>query len=418
MTTTTDLNGLFKDVYADKLVTLIPENALLVKEIPFESRAKQLGNKYHQPVVVNMEHGVTYAAADAGAFALNAAISMKTQDATVQGAQMVLRSTMDYEAAARAASGKNAFYDSTGLQVENMMGSLTKRLELSMWYGASPTGLGLVDSHAAGTATTCTLTFAAAGWAGGIWAGCENATLDIFKVSDNTKVNTTASVIVTSYDSSARTMLITGVAADITAIVAMAGADTYVRFAGAVGNEMSGIDRILTASGSIFGIDNSVYNLWKGSTYAVGGALTFLALQNAMAIAVERGGLDEKVKVYINPKKWTTLLNDQAALRKYDSSYKTTSFEQGANSLKFYGQSGEMEIVAHPFIKEGEGFILPVKRIRRIGAQDIGFEIPGSKTGEIFTQLQSNAGFEYRLYSNQAIIAETPAKLVKLTGIS
>ena len=102
MTTTTDLNGLFKEVYGDTIIELIPENALLVKEIPFTKKTKQLGNKYHQPVIVSMEHGVTYAGADAGAFTLNAPISMKTQDASVQGAQMVLRSALDYESAARA----------------------------------------------------------------------------------------------------------------------------------------------------------------------------------------------------------------------------------------------------------------------------------------------------------------------------
>lgn len=418
MTTTTDLSGIFKEVYGSELVNLIPENALLVKDIPFSAREKQLGNTYHQPVVVTMEHGVTYAGAEAGAFNLNAAISMKTKDATVQGAQMVLRSALDYESAARASGSRSAFMDATQLQVENMMSSINKRLELSMWYGQSATGLGVVDSHAAGTATTCTLTFLAASWAGGIWAGCENAQIDLFKVSDNTKVNTTGALTIVSYDSTARTMVVSGVAGDITAVVAMAGNDTYVRFFGANGSEMTGVDKIVTNAGSLFGIDASAYNLWKGSSYAVGGALTFAALQAATALAAERGGLDEEVKVYVNPKKWSALLNEQANLRKYDSSYKTTVVDQGSQNIKFYGQTGVINIVAHPFIKEGEAFVLPVKRIKRIGAQDVSFEIPGSKTGEIFRQLENQAGFEYRLYSNQAIIAETPAKLVKLTGIS
>lgn len=418
MTTTTDLNGLFKEVYNDTLGSLIPEAAILTKMIKFETREKQLGGKYHQPVVVAQEHGVTYAAADAGAFALNAPISMQTRDATVDGAQMLLRSALSYEAAARATGSKNAFADATSLQVENMMSSLTKRLELSMWYGQSATGLGVVDTHTARTATTCTLTFTAASWAGGIWAGAENAQLDLFKVSDHTKINTNGAVSVVSYNTSDRTMVISGVAADITAIVAMAGNDSYVRFYGANGTEMVGIDKIITGTGTIFGIDNSVYNLWKGSTYAVGGAISFAALQNATAVAVERGGLDEETTVFVNPKKWTVLLNEQAALRSYDSSYKSAQFDAGSNSLTFFGQAGKMNIVAHPYIKEGEAFILPTKRIKRIGAQNISFDIPGRTPGEIFLQLADSAGFEYRLYSNQAIIAETPAKLVKLTGIS
>lgn len=418
MATTTDLSGLFKEVYGNEVVTLVPESALFVKEIPFITREKQLGNKYHQPVIVQMEHGVTYAGADAGAFTLNSAISMKTQDAQVQGAQMVLRSTLDYEAAARAAGSKSAFMDATQLQVENMLQSLTKRLELSILYGNNATGLGLVDSHTAGTATTCTLTFAAAGYAAGIWAGTENAQLDIFKVSDNTKVNTNGPITIISFDTSARTMLVTGIAADITAIVAMAGNDTYVRWYGAAGAEMSGLDKICTNTGTLFNIDASVYNLWKGSTSAVGGAISFSALQTAVAVAVERGGLDEDVDVYLSPKKWGVLLNDQAALRKYDSSYNATTVENGSKTIVFHSQNGTLRIHAHPYVKEGEGFIVPTKRVKRIGAQDISFEIPGSKTGDIFLQLQNSAGFEYRLYSNQAVVCETPAKMVKLTGIS
>lgn len=418
MTTTTDLSGLFKEVYGDSVVSLVPETALFVKEIPFVTREKQLGNKYHQPVIVQMEHGVTYAAADAGAFSLNNAISMKTQDAQVQGAQMVLRSTLDYESAARAAGSKSAFADATQLQVENMLQSLTKRLELSLIYGGNATGLGVVDDTTNVSATSTTLVFTAASWAAGIWAGTENAQLDIFKVADNAKVNANAALVITSIDTTARTITVTGNSADITAIDTYSPTDMYVRFYGASGAEMAGLDKIVTNTGSLFNIDASVYNLWKGSSYAVGGAISFSALQAAVAVAVERGGLDEDVIVYLNPKKWGVLLNDQAALRKYDSSYTAATVENGSKTITFHSQNGTLKIVAHPYVKEGEGFMVPTKRVKRIGAQDISFDIPGSKSGEIFLQLQNSAGFEYRLYSNQAIVCETPAKMVKLTGIS
>lgn len=418
MTTTTDLSGLFKEVYGESVVSLVPESALFVKEIPFVSREKQLGNKYHQPVIVQMEHGVTYAGADAGAFTLNNAISMKTQDAQVQGAQMVLRSTLDYESAARAAGSKSAFADATQLQVENMLQSLTKRLELSLMYGANSTGLGLVDDTANVSGTSTDLIFAAAGWAAGIWAGTENAQLDIFNASTHAKVNTNGALTITSINTTTRTIRVTGVAGDITAIDTLSPTDMYVRFFGAVGAEMAGLDKIVENTGSLFNIDASVYNLWKGSSYAVGGAISFSALQAAVAVAVERGGLDEDVDVYLSPKKWGVLLNDQAALRKYDQSYSAASVENGAKTIVFHSQSGTLRIHAHPYVKEGEGFIVPTKRVKRIGAQDISFDIPGSKSGEIFLQLQNSAGFEYRLYSNQAIVCETPAKLVKLTGIA
>lgn len=50
--TVATLNGLFKEIYADKLENLIPDGVRMLKEIEFVSKDKQLGNNYHQPVVL------------------------------------------------------------------------------------------------------------------------------------------------------------------------------------------------------------------------------------------------------------------------------------------------------------------------------------------------------------------------------
>lgn len=46
------LNGLFKEVYADKLENLIPEGVKLMPRVKFVPRAKQPGNNFHAPVVL------------------------------------------------------------------------------------------------------------------------------------------------------------------------------------------------------------------------------------------------------------------------------------------------------------------------------------------------------------------------------
>ena len=48
-TTTTDLNGLFKEVYSSDLINLIPDESLLVKAIKFQGREHLLGLTYNQP---------------------------------------------------------------------------------------------------------------------------------------------------------------------------------------------------------------------------------------------------------------------------------------------------------------------------------------------------------------------------------
>ena len=45
--TVSTLNGLFKEIYADKLENLIPDGVKLMSSISFSSKEKQLGNLYH-----------------------------------------------------------------------------------------------------------------------------------------------------------------------------------------------------------------------------------------------------------------------------------------------------------------------------------------------------------------------------------
>ena len=58
-------------MYADRMKRLIPEGFKAVNMIPFLPKDRQPGNLYHQPVVLGMEHGVTFADDTEGAFALD-----------------------------------------------------------------------------------------------------------------------------------------------------------------------------------------------------------------------------------------------------------------------------------------------------------------------------------------------------------
>lgn len=50
--TVTTLNGLFQNVYGDKLKNLIPEGTKLLNKIPFGEREKSLGSFYVQSVIL------------------------------------------------------------------------------------------------------------------------------------------------------------------------------------------------------------------------------------------------------------------------------------------------------------------------------------------------------------------------------
>lgn len=427
-TTVADLNGLFKQVYGDEVIELVPEFAIIRKRTKFVRNDQKSGNFYNQPVVVQDEQGASYAPAGSGNFDLNPASTLHMENAQILGSQIAFKAQMDQEAASRAVSGgASAFESATKLQVANVLKAHTKRVELALLYGQSPTGLGVADTSVNTNTTTTVLQFTTASWSDGLWSGMTQTKLNFFKSSDNSLINTNAAIVVSKVDTTNKKLTVTGNQTDISALDSHLGSgDAYCRFYVGTGSlqatpsatvsEAAGIDKILTNTSSIFGIDAATYDLWKANLYNAGGALTLAKLQDAIAQAVGRG-LDEDVTVFVNPKTWANLESDQAALRMYDSSYSKDKVENGSKSITFYSQNGTMEIVAHPFVKEGEAFILPLDQLVRTGATEVTFNIPG-QTDSYFTAQENNMGFFYKSYSNQALLINTPAKCIKIYGIT
>lgn len=419
-TSPSDLTGLFKEAYGDDVINLIPEEAKFIKKVPFVAREKETGNLYHQPVIVAQEHGFTYASPTDGAFALNAAVSMTMQDAQIQGSQMLLRSSLSYDAAARASNSKKAFVKATELLVENMIESMTKRLEIACLYGGSGTtgGLGIAASSSNQSTTTTLITFTAASWAAGIWSGLENAPIQ-FYYGASTLVSSGADSIftVTAVNTNNLTVLVTGTTTGISALdTAISGQTVRVYFNTAYNKEMVGMRTILVNTGTLFNIAAGTYNLWTGNTYsASSGQLTMGKVLSAIALSVDRG-LNEEVDVWVNPKTWANLNSDLAALRMYDSSYSDTKVDNGSQEICYYGMNGKINIIGYNLIKAGEAMWFPSKRVQRIGAQDMSFKTPG-RDDEIFLQMPSNAGFELRNYCDEAVLFTTPPRGGVITGI-
>ena len=123
MATAQDLSALFKEVYGDKLESLIPESSVLLKKIPFR-KSEKLGDKFIQPVLLSSEQGFTYNS-DGTAFSLNDAVTAVMKEAQVDGSELLLRTSISYRHAAKAAEGKGAFANWTKLVVKNMLDSIS-----------------------------------------------------------------------------------------------------------------------------------------------------------------------------------------------------------------------------------------------------------------------------------------------------
>lgn len=396
------LNGLFKEVYADDIVNLIPEGIKILTKIQFSKR-NSLGSNYHQPVILGHEHGVTFAGGDEDAFTLQAAIAGQIKDAQVLGTQMVLRSVLGLAAASRALEGgSKAFQQATKFLVGNMLRSVTKKLEIEMLYGQ----MGYATLNATLSSLNTVATIPAAEWAPGIWAGAEGMPVEI---KDATGATSRGTANVSSVDFSARTVTLDA------AIAGVVSTDViWHRYA--YGKEFAGIHKILTNTGTLFGINATSYTMFRGNSYAAGGVLSYTKIQEAVALAVSKG-LDTDVLVIMNPEVWSDVLTDMSAQRYFDSSYSPSVAEKGSREIKFHGQNGLIEIVPSIYCKLGFAYIISPEDYMRIGSTDVTFNRPG-KDGEFFRDLDNAAGYELRCYTDQALFCSSPAKGVVISGIT
>lgn len=343
--------------------------------------------------------------------------------AKINSSEIVLRSWLSYQQAARATSGgKQAFASSTEDRFNNNIKSCRKRVELSLLLGgsgASAGGLGTTASSTNASATTTNVVITAATWASGIWAGLKASKVNFYDNGVLVSSGADAIFTVTTVTSSSRTLLITGTATGITALDSAILSDpTQVKifFQGAYGEEATGLIEIAKNTGTLFNIDAATYDLWKGNTVTLTGAPTMGKFLGGLANAVGRG-LDMDGILLVSPLTWNDLNSNEAALRVYDSSYKMSKAENGAESICYYGQNGKVEVKPYIYMKGGEALFFVPEACKRIGSVDVTYSQPG-RGGRIFFDLPERAGYEFRSYSDQAIICERPATLVYYSGFT
>ena len=415
--TVSTLNGLFKEVYADKIVDLVPSQVKLINMIPFSLGDKQLGNSFNEPVILGLEGGFTYGGVDGNVFALNNYISFPMQNAQVKSAELVLRSAISVGAAARSVSNKGAFEKGTKLLVGNMLKSMYHRLEIQMIYGGSEDGLGIVE-----TATDAgVIKIEDQEWASGIWVGVK-ARINIYSAAGTIR-NLGTDAFINSFSIENKELNITDVSgAPIALATAGVLATDVIYFEGAKGKEFLGLHALATTRGTVFGIDNTNEPLFQGNIVNVGAdyanpaVLSFKVIEDAVARSVEKGLGEETITVMLNVNSWNSLLTEQSAKRRYDNSYKSAEVGEGSRVIKFYGQAGEIKIIPSTFVKEGHAFAFVDKDLARVGSTDVTFDPPGFE-GEFFRVLENSNGYEMRAYSDMALFSSRLSSITLLRYI-
>lgn len=429
-TTLASITGYTKDIWS-KLIDLFPPATKLLQMASFDT-GEQVGGLYKQNVIVQEEAGFAHAATGAGAFTTGTPSSLVTKDVYLQPFQITLDGSIDYESASRASSSKKAYADIVGKKLVNMMNSMRKRLEIEAWYGQE--GLGVVD-HSSNVDTTHTvLTIAAAEHAPLLWNGKIGHKLMAYAVADNAYVDSGNALTITSVNvlDGTRTVTVSGATGTISALDTLCSSTPGTNacklyFAGTrsgttgsvVENSMIGIMKAgKLSSGTIWNIDVGTYDLFRPSQYSVGGALTLTHILNGLAVAANRG-LAEDVDVIVHPRAFANMAADSALLRRYGGS--EVSLKNGAKGLQVQSQDAIATIQGYGLMKAGYAFAAPKRVLKRIGSQDISFRRPGQVEGtyeNIFWDMQTAAGYGFRLYTGQSIFCEELARVTVYTGIT
>lgn len=374
------------------------------------------------------EQGFTYSLDSQSAYDLNDSIGMAMQSAVVPGADIVLDSTIGYNQAARASHSANAFKSVMSTKFENMLKSSRKRLEIAMLYGQS--NIGTAATQAVTIASSMLpIVIDTASWATGIWAGSENSNVVLVKASDNDDVDSLRSFKIAKVDVDARTIYLAagtaGTAGTLSTLeTAIEAYACNIHFYGSCSGttsafvyaEMAGLKKIMTNTGTLFGIDAAAYDLWRGNVVTSSGQLTMAKVLSAVSKAVQRG-LDVDATVLVNPSTWADLASNLAALRRFDGSYSKKKAENGSEVLEYVSQNGSLKLVSYNIVKEGDCFIFPEEKVMRIGARDLSLNDPTRPADEVFFTIPGKAGVGVRAYTNQAIFLESPAQAVYISGI-
>ena len=450
--TISNYNGWFKEVYEKSGIdNAIPDEALLTKLVSFKGGAERIGNKFHRPVRLRDEQGVTFSDGT-GAPQLAAAISGQTQDAYIQSNEIIARGRLSYSSMARAVDTAS-FGDITEQLISSLRRSAGKKLEVELLYGQASIGKIASVTNTSGNLYACTIVTSE--WAPYIWVGQEGMPIDYsatapqysnaltvsgtvnsqgylsgiygFDGSDITQsgwvsgsiINTAGAVTVYSVNITNYTVTL-----QVTSGTAPAAND-YLYFGGAYGVEMVGLHNILNNTGVLFGISAAQYSLWQGNNFSVGGvALSYATVLAGLNNAVSKG-LNGDIVLLVSFNTFQSMNADVGMLkdntstvgaRQIDYSYDSKMQDIGSMGIRFFYQGGKVDVIPSGFVKQGYAYAFKKENFDRIGSRDLTFEIPG-RPGNFVLDVQDYAMVEWRCYSDQSLFTTNPAHGVVFSGI-
>lgn len=439
------LNDLFKPVYADAVVSLIPSRELFTLTVPFQDGAEKGGGAdYIVPLILNREHGATFHGSNDANLLLNVPTTTKTSQARVRSSAITMRSILSTNAANRAVKGDSSFVDATSYVIENLVESFSAIIEQINWYGGSglaqlASAVGEIGTNVPGytfdangvDAALNAVRVSFAEWAPAIFIGAEDMPIEIHNAAGTVLVQRAE---IKGVDILNRILILS----DVGSISAASGANVGLRIwrKGTKGYEADGVHTILSATGSLFGVAAGTTGLWLANQYnVVGGTLDFASLSAGVQRAYARG-LESSLQLHVNSSQFGKMMQNFLTTKVVagGATLSTTTNEAnvggcctidkdgnlvyGMRTMKFIINSIEVEVVVNDYVKGGFAYGLDIESWRRVGDHDMEFDTKGLGDGQYFSRMSEMAAIEIRMTSDQAPFTARPARNIIFSGLT
>jgi hypothetical protein len=401
---------MLKEVYADGVLNLIP-----TQDTPILERVKDkfelLGKEFVDSIILSDEQGVTYEGEGLDAPAsLEDSINFTSADPRIEGCQMTVKSGFSFKAVLTAQGrGPKAFASAVEEIYASNARTHAKRLEKSYLYGRR--GLGKLASSANIGATSTAVVITAKSFGAGLFVGNKNAKFTIW--DGNTQVEDGGGGVftLTAFDLLTRTLTLSGVAADITELDTAIAADPDVldiyhlgaKLAAGAFGECLGLEGMIRASSTLFGV--TVQDLHKGNVYDANNAdFDFAVLTKALVPAMFYG-VDGDLVALVSPAQMQKLNRrevDPAVNGMQRRNYDSKKVEKGSEKFVYRIHGRWVEVLSHPMVKDENCFIIPMDKLKRVGARKESLINPLTGEIEIIQRENRNVG-EIKSYSDQAL---------------
>ena len=431
------LAGNLKVVYGKKLVEVLPDAAILQKLHPLESSEEYplVGEYFSALIGVQLPWGLSFLGngteGTATNYTLGDALAGQTKPAKIYPATQVMVDNLQYQILDRAAKqGDQAVLSAMTLTGKQMAINSRNVLELQLLHGRE--GIGTAS---AGISST-TVTLDPATTSPGILSILKGARVQ-FMQSNNTTARTTnnssnyltvSSVSLANLASPTVTLTATGTTGianittgDIMYIAGTRGVSVTAGDTNVPHYEQIGLGLQLSATtGSLFDISKDDFQGWVANQIPTIGAFTPSALMSAASLSLARGGQLGEYEAVISPRAWGVLNSALATNEIYDKPDSfTMAKKSGTDDIVIYNAGIKMNVIPHPFQKDGRFYVYPKSELKRIGSIDLTFSIPG-KSGdeEFFFPITGQAVMQRQTRADWQAVLLTPPSGTIGTGIT